>query len=1334
MKQITYIMLPLAIVTVLFHSIIAVGAPASPQHAFAIGTNDFLLDGKPFVIRCGEIHGPRVPREYWHHRMQMARAMGLNTVCAYLFWNMHEPRPGEFNWNDQADAAEYCRIAQEEGLWVILRPGPYSCAEWEMGGFPSWLLKHDDIKLRTRDPRYIDAVKRYLREVGRVLGAQQLTRGGPILMVQVENEYGFYDKDAEYMGELRRVLLESGFDVPLFACNPKEHLQDGYRADLFPVVNFGSDPAGAFKALREVLPTGPMMCGEFYPGWFDTWGSPHHRGNSEHYLADLEYMLKRRASFSIYMAHGGTTFGFWTGADRPFKPDTSSYDYDAPISEAGWATDKFFKTRDLFARHLNPGETITEPPAKNPLISIAPVKVKEFAPLFSNLPTPRREQTPLNFEAFDQDFGCIVYRAKIPGGPATRLEAKAINDIGQVFLNGERVGFTDRRSRNFQVRFPERNAEAVMDILVEAMGRVNFGPEVHDRKGIHAPVTLDGRELTGWEIFNLPLDAKMLSALKYTNKKPNGPAFYRATVNVMEPGDTFLDMRLWGKGFAWVNGHNLGRYWNIGPQQTMYIPGPWLKKGANEIVILDLFDPEQAVISALEQPILDQLRPELDMLRQSGGKQMLEIVAESPMHRGTFAPGTAMQEIEFAKPVAGRYFAIQSLNAHDGKPYAAIAEISLFDADKRSLSATSWTIASVSSEETEREDGSAGNAIDGQTASFWHTQWGSASPGHPHTLVLDLGNRETISGFRYTPRQGDAGAGGRIKDYEIFIGDRLRPRKLQPSQGALRLRGPEIVAAGQVYLVNVEMQADTGKSWEYADPDKYQVTVTGAAKIVTDPALKSMNPFTLEIATNASGDVTTTVTAANGASSSLVSRVAPPPADTFTAVIDPSVVTHRFAGLGGGVLFYDNQFDIAKTNELYDWCFADVKTSFLHLLIRPDCEPENDNDDWRKIEWSMFNFKSATRVLRIAREAMKRNPDLKIYASVYSPPSWMKSNNLTRGDGTLKEGLSYRQELAEFVFAWLKHAQEEKVPVHYVAFFNEPDWPHTQDGMHINDLGVLADTFADSAAALDKLIAADGGLKVKPQQVFPDTLGAGSITRSGANTETLKTRSGKLARVDVWGVHDYWNTSGDYWTNRFRELRAFPSVGDKPIWMTEWAQRYRHGDLDSALEYGGNILNAIRSGAGAWMAFEWAHPYGSQSGLISTDWGEQTGQQRYWRSKAYHVFRQIANTTRAGAQVVAMNKVSGAPLEYLALRDGERVIVHLLNAASNPVIANLKVPMKSMTPVECWQTTPFTDVEVISQNGSAHFPRLLPTNEKSETSGISCTIILPPYSLTTLRL
>ena len=760
-----------------FNMFAADSVEAPVRHTFAIGTNDFLLDGARFQIRCGEIHAPRVPREYWRHRLQMAKAMGLNTVCAYLFWNMHEPHPGEFNWTGQADAAEFCRIAQEEGLWVILRPGPYSCAEWEMGGFPWWLLKTEDIKLRTRDPRYLDAARKYLKEVGRVLGPLQITKGGPILMVQVENEYGFYGKDAEYMGALRQTMLDSGFDVPLFACNPPYALKNGYRADLFPVVNFGSDPVAGFKALREILPQGPLMCGEFYPGWFDTWGAPHHLGNEQTYLGDLEYMLTTGASFSIYMVHGGTSFGLWSGADRPFKPDTSSYDYDAPISEAGWTTEKFFKTRDLFAKHLLPGETIPEPPAKNPVISIAPTEVTEGAPVFANLGTgfqPDSAET-LTMEQFDQGYGCILYRTTLPAGPAVTLSAASVHDFGFVYLNGERLGVMDRRSGSFKLPLPERKKEMSLDILVEAMGRVNFGVEVHDRKGLHTPVKYSGAELDAWQVFKLPLDAAMLAGLHYAPAKvsSNGPAFWRTKFAVEKPGDTFLDLRTWGKGVVWVNGHCLGRYWNIGPTQTAYLPGPWLKEGENEIVILDLLGPEKPVIAGLEKPILDRLRPELDFAKSRRPKVTLKLDSASPVQAGTFEPGGAMQEVKITPPAKGRFFCLESLNAQDGKPFAAIAELELLDDSGKPLSHEGWTIAYVDSEERDKEDGTAENAIDGQTANFWHTQWGNAQPNHPHQLVINLGQTRTVGGFRYTPRQGDGPVGGRIKDYRIFVGDGL---------------------------------------------------------------------------------------------------------------------------------------------------------------------------------------------------------------------------------------------------------------------------------------------------------------------------------------------------------------------------------------------------------------------------------------------------------------------------------------------------------------------------------------------------------------------------------
>jgi len=748
------------------------------KHTFAIGTNDFLLDGQRLQIRCGEIHAARVPMEYWRHRLQMAKAMGLNTVCAYLFWNMHEPHPGEYVWTGQADDAEFCRIAQEEGLWVILRPGPYACAEWEMGGTPWWLLKNDDIKLRTRDPHYINAVKSYLKEVGRVLGPLQITHGGPIIMAQVENEYGFFGKDAQYMDEIRKALVEAGFDVPLFECNPPDQMKNGLLPDLFQAGNFGSDVEKNFAKVRKIQTNGPLICSEFYPGWFDTWGQPHHTGKPENYLPNLKLMLDMGASFSIYMAHGGTTFGLWSGCDRPFKPDTSSYDYDAPISEAGWAKPKFFQTRELFAKYLLPGEKLPEPPVANPVIAFAPVELKEVAPVFENLPSAVKDETPRNMEAYDQGYGCILYRTKIPAGAATTLEAAAIHDFGYVFIDGKRVGILDRRSAKAQISLPARDQESQLDILVEPQGRINFGPEMADRKGLIAPVKLGGEVLKGWEIFNLPLDGKMLAKLKFQigNRQPaigNQPAFWRGTFTLAKAGDTFLDLRGWGKGDLWVNGHCLGRYWNIGPTQTAYAPGCWLHAGENEIIILDTIGSENHTVAGLGKPILDQLRPQLDFLKTHRPVVKLNLDSATPVHTGTFAPGADTQEIKFAAPATGKFFCLESLNAQDGKPYAAVAELDLLDAAGNAISHNGWTIAYVDSEERVGEDGSAENAIDGQTANYWHTEWQDASPNHPHRLILNLGKSQTISGFRYVPRQGDNAVAGRIKDYRIYVGDAL---------------------------------------------------------------------------------------------------------------------------------------------------------------------------------------------------------------------------------------------------------------------------------------------------------------------------------------------------------------------------------------------------------------------------------------------------------------------------------------------------------------------------------------------------------------------------------
>lgn len=750
-----------------------------PQHTFSIGGSDFLIDGKPTLIRCGELHSARVPKEYWRNRLQTMHAMGMNAVCAYLFWNLHEFKEGTYDWSGQADVAEFCRIAQEEGLWVILRPGPYACAEWDGGGLPWWLLKNPDIKLRSQDPKFLAAAIKWYQEVGRVLGPLQITRGGPILMAQVENEYGFYAKDAEYMGKLRQAMIDAGFDIPLFACNPTSTLKNGYRSDLFQVVNFGSDPTNGFKKLREVQPTGPLMCGEFYPGWFDTWGAPHHLGKTDQYLKDLETMLKSRGSFSIYMAHGGTSFGLWAGADRPFKPDTSSYDYDAPISEAGWIGEKFKLTRELMSKYLEPGEKLPDPPAPLPVMAIPTVTLDQVAPVFNNLPDAIADTAPRHMEAYDQGHGMMVYRTTLPAGPAGRLQVDEAHDFAWVFVDGVQAGIMDRRSRRFSVQVPARTKPVQLDILVEAMGHVNFGTEIHDRKGllgkvrVTAPGTPEMKLEGAWKVFPLHLDAPMLAGLKWksaTPAAPKGPSFWRGTFKLNEAADTFLNLSNWGKGVVWVNGHCLARYWNIGPTQTAYLPGVWLKKGANEIVILDLLGPADPKVAGVEKPILDQLRPELDFANKSSQPTAKLAIKElKPVLKASFSPGGEMQEVKFDKPVSGSQFCLEALSSLDGKSAAAIAELDLLDPAGNPISHQTWTLAYASSEEVAGEDGSSSNAIDGQTSNFWHSEWKNKEAKYPHQLVIDLGKKSEIGGFRYTPRAGNNP--GRIGNYQIFIGE-----------------------------------------------------------------------------------------------------------------------------------------------------------------------------------------------------------------------------------------------------------------------------------------------------------------------------------------------------------------------------------------------------------------------------------------------------------------------------------------------------------------------------------------------------------------------------------
>ena len=533
-------------------------APQGEPHDFSVGNRTFLLDGKPFVVKAAEMHYTRIPAEYWEHRIEMCKALGMNTICIYAFWNIHEQRPGEFNFEGQNDIARFCRLAQKHGMYIILRPGPYVCSEWEMGGLPWWLLKKKDIQLRTNDPYFLERTKIYMNEVGKQLADLQAPRGGNIIMVQVENEYGAYAVDKEYIANIRDIVRGAGFtDVPLFQCDWSSTFQLNGLDDLLWTINFGTGANidAQFKALREARPETPLMCSEFWSGWFDHWGRRHETRDAETMVAGIRDMLDRGISFSLYMAHGGTTFGHWGGANcPPYSAMCSSYDYDAPISEAGWATPKYYKLRDLLMQYADSGQVIPDVPQALPVIEIPTIRLEEVAPLFDNLPEPQTTDSIQPMEAFDQGWGTILYRTTLPQDVAegTVLLVDEAHDWAQIFADGKLLGRMDRRRGDNSLPLPALKQGTQLDILVEAMGRVNFDRAIHDRKGITERVELltddQHQTLKNWQVYSFPNDADFAAQKNFhKGDKLDGPAYYRATFDLEETGDVFLDMQTFCK-------------------------------------------------------------------------------------------------------------------------------------------------------------------------------------------------------------------------------------------------------------------------------------------------------------------------------------------------------------------------------------------------------------------------------------------------------------------------------------------------------------------------------------------------------------------------------------------------------------------------------------------------------------------------------------------------------------------------------------------------------------------------------------------------------------------
>lgn len=587
------------------------------KHTFALGDNAFLLGGKPFQIISGEMHYTRIPREAWRARMKMAKAMGLNTISTYVFWNAQEPQKGVFDFSGNEDIAAFIKDAQEEGLWVILRPSPYVCAEWEFGGYPYWLQNEEGLVVRSMNEKYMEAYKKYITALGKQLAPLQITHGGNILMIQVENEYGAYGDDKKYLAMNERMFREAGFDDILFTCDPPQFMTNGYLPGTLPAVNGLSDPQKVKAIISEHHEgKGPFFISEWYPGWFDWWGAPHHTVPAEKDAVRLDSVLAAGISINMYMFHGGTTRGFMNGANAnentPYQPEISSYDYDAPLDEAGNPTHKFRVFRSVIEKYLPEGEKLPPVPPAKPSMAISDIHFTSATPLNDLLHHPVKSANPLTFEDLKQAYGYVWYRTTMEGGRRGEIKLDELRDYAIIMVNGKKMGVLDRRLGQDSIKLTLPEGKVTLDILVENLGRINYGPYLlKNKKGITNKVLFNGKEIHGWEMFGLPFKNIGNIPLKNDSLSGNIPVIRKGYFNLDKVEDSYLDMADWGKGVVWVNGHNLGRYWYVGPQQTIYLPAEWLKKDSNEIEVLELIKPMQHILKGINHPILDSLQKDV---------------------------------------------------------------------------------------------------------------------------------------------------------------------------------------------------------------------------------------------------------------------------------------------------------------------------------------------------------------------------------------------------------------------------------------------------------------------------------------------------------------------------------------------------------------------------------------------------------------------------------------------------------------------------------------------------------------------------------------------------
>ena len=726
---------------------------------FTVGDKHFLLNGEPFVVKAAEIHYPRIPQPYWEHRIKMCKALGMNTVCIYVFWNIHEQREGQFDFTGNNDVAAFCRLAQKNGMYVIVRPGPYVCAEWEMGGLPWWLLKKKDIRLREQDPYFMERVKIFEQKVGEQLAPLTIQNGGPIIMVQVENEYGSYGENRPYVSEIRDCMRGIyGQELALFQCDWTSNFEKNGLDDLVWTMNFGT---GAnidqqFRRLGELRPDAPKMCSEFWSGWFDKWGAQHETRPAKDMVDGMDEMLSKGISFSLYMTHGGTSFGHWAGANSPgFAPDVTSYDYDAPINEQGLPTSKFWELRTMMQKYAK-GKLPAVPKAPMPIVSVPQFRLEKVMDLCGLVTKRVENRDVLTMEDMDCGWGMIQYTTTLPDIPRKSvLTLNDCHDYAQIWVNHQFVGSIDRVKNEKSLMLPPVKKGDVLNILVEAMGRINFGRAIKDFKGITSDVQLqteqDGHEMTytlkHWVIRTMADDYEAIKTAMASNRKEvkdneaivSDGGYFKGEFTLKKVGDTFLNFEA--------------------------VPGCWLKKGKNEVIVLDIVGPKaEPIVFGQTEPELNKLNLEKSATHNQPGDKP-DLNSATPVAEGQLMAGNGWQTVKFNAPQKGRYVALVARSTQKGDDEVSVAEVYVQDAQGHRLSRESWTVKYSDSEDVLRGNNTADKTFDLQESTYWRTV---RKAKLPHMMVIDLGSEQTVAAFEYLPRA-EQGAPGSIKDYQIFV-------------------------------------------------------------------------------------------------------------------------------------------------------------------------------------------------------------------------------------------------------------------------------------------------------------------------------------------------------------------------------------------------------------------------------------------------------------------------------------------------------------------------------------------------------------------------------------